>query len=81
MKVSRASSIGLAVLVFSGQNAAWAQEPPPSEPARAPASELDAAAPDFRRRATGDAPTARDGDVPSGQEAEGATAVNEQALP
>ncbi|QDE85490.1 hypothetical protein BHS07_30355 [Myxococcus xanthus] len=85
VKVSRAHSIGLAMLVLSsGQNAAWAQEPPASEPARAPASELT---PPPLVPAPGgwDAPTRRDvdaeGDSRPSQETEGTTSVNEQALP
>ncbi|WP_366816768.1 GlsB/YeaQ/YmgE family stress response membrane protein [Myxococcus xanthus] len=84
MKVSRAHSIGLAMLVLSGPNAAWAQEPPASEPARAPASELT---PPPLVPAPGgwDAPTRRDEDAGddsrTSQETEGTTSVNEQALP
>ncbi|QQR43229.1 GlsB/YeaQ/YmgE family stress response membrane protein [Myxococcus xanthus] len=84
VKVSRAHSIGLAMLVLSGQNAAWAQELPASEPARAPASELT---PPPLVPAPGgwDAPTRHDEDTGddsrTSQETEGTTSVNEQALP
>ena len=72
------------LVLSSGQNAAWAQEPPASEPARAPASELTP--PPLVPAPSGwDAPTRRDDDAsedarPS-QETQGTTAVNEQALP
>lgn len=81
VKVSRARSIGLAVLLLSGQGSAWAQEAPAaSEPARAPAPELTPP-PLIPAQDDWDAPTFRDGDAPPGQETEGPHSVSEQALP
>ncbi|WP_426754420.1 GlsB/YeaQ/YmgE family stress response membrane protein [Myxococcus sp. Y35] len=83
MKPSRALSAGLTALVLWGQGAAWAQEPVPSEPAQAPATELTPP-PLISAPASTDVPTrpgASGDDAFSLQEADGTGSLDEQALP
>ncbi len=83
VKSSRALSTGLAALVLWGHGAAWAQEPTPGEPARAPATELT---PPPLISAPGglDTPTPPDatGDAAASSREPGDTpTLSEQALP